>query len=369
MSFRLHPRLKSIILQTLKHRRRRPGRPRVLISYIVRPFLGISHHHPNELDARCIYEVFEEADWDITVVDYRRRRVSGHFDLAIGFGAPFANCLREGNCGHSVYYATGAPFYFQSAGSIQALRRYLDAGGNPTVDEGLAYMRYTYTDQPLQMVMCDCIVCLGGDRNLFEYGRLAPTLPLTPIVGPVGAQIRMDVERATSGGFLWFGGNGPVHKGLDLCMAALSETGDYLAVAGTPESAKVLRSLPLQGDFEHHGFLERGSDMARSVLERCRFVILPSASEANPTSVIAAVLDGELLPIISRECAMSDERDLIIIETLDLKGVRNAIEKAKSLSPEEIVARVTRIRERFLALYSKDRVKMDLVEHLGKFML
>ena len=142
-------------------------------------------------------------------------------------------------------------------------------------------------------------------------------------------------------GFLWFGGAGAVHKGLDLVLDASSEIeNDFsLDICGPLENEKDFFELYKpkidKKNIIFHGMVDVESNEMQKLIDKNTFIILPSCSEGMASSVTTCMQFG-LIPVITKECGIDLGEHSILIEDLSISEVRKAMKNALSLSKDDL---------------------------------
>lgn len=143
--------------------------------------------------------------------------------------------------------------------------------------------------------------------------------------------------------FLWFGGGGAVHKGLDLVIEAFIKMPHLkLSLIGPAvwekEFEKVYEKELTSPNIKRYHRPQIGTDGVIRVDDRklidifneCATVIFPSACESASGSVIQA-MHGALIPIVTKEASLSPEAPSIFIEEATPEGIKKAVEKFLAL--------------------------------------
>ncbi len=112
------------------------------------------------------------------------------------------------------------------------------------------------------------------------------------------------------GNYLFLSSTGQVHRGLDVLLDVFANRVEHLHICSA-----VLEEANFVAAYRHelfempnihtHGFIDISSKQFLSIVADCKFVILPSCSEGQSSSVINAMLNG-LLPIVTRNCGLPD---------------------------------------------------------------
>jgi glycosyltransferase involved in cell wall biosynthesis len=93
------------------------------------------------------------------------------------------------------------------------------------------------------------------------------------------------------------------------------------------------------------GWVDLSGPRYRDVLKRCRFCILPSCAEAYPGSILNPMTEG-LIPVMTLESGFDDaDRYGILIREGTVEGVSAAVDRAVSMSEEEIAVKRDRLLE------------------------
>jgi glycosyltransferase involved in cell wall biosynthesis len=140
--------------------------------------------------------------------------------------------------------------------------------------------------------------------------------------------------------FLWYGGTGALHKGLDLCIEAFRKLPELnLYIVGEPNSElyDFYRADIEQGEnIYYYGYLNKDSEEFREVCETCGFCIAPSCSEGQSTSVLTAMFAG-MIPVCTKQNGIDLERcGGVWIEDSDLENLAGLIEKLSKMEAAEI---------------------------------
>ncbi len=159
------------------------------------------------------------------------------------------------------------------------------------------------------------------------------------LINSASAQmVNLGPER--SGGFLFLSSTGQVHRGLDVLLEVFAERGEHLhicsAVLKEPDFVNAYRRELFECDNIHtHGFVNTSSASFRRILSQCRFVILPSCSEGQSSSVINAMFNG-LLPIVTRNAGLPDvDRCGYWLDEISTGAVKHLLEEVASMPLEE----------------------------------
>ena len=104
--------------------------------------------------------------------------------------------------------------------------------------------------------------------------------------------------------FVWIGGAGAVHKGLDICLEAFARLPSlHLHICGAVSREKSFTEayhgeLELLDNIHYHGWTDTTSEQWMSIVRSAGFVLLHSASEVAATSPVAGMFTG-LIPVVN----------------------------------------------------------------------
>lgn len=167
--------------------------------------------------------------------------------------------------------------------------------------------------------------------------------------------------------FLWFGGTGLVHKGLDLVLEAFAAMPDYhLTVCGRITYEKDFMRAYHKELFEMPnihtvGWVDVTSSAFKEITARCIALIHPSCSEGQSGAVVNC-LHASLIPIISYESGVDVDDFGVVLKDCSVDEIKRSVQNISDLPSHELrrmarqaweFARSNHTRERFAEEYSK----------------
>jgi len=349
-------------------RRRSPSqRRRALLSYIKRPFEhpNLKHVHAAYHKARIIAAVLDELGFDVDVLDFTSDyRVSYRdYELIFGFGQPLFNSFKGPFAGSRVYFATGADPNFSNRAEAMRLRSLHERRHVP-----LRPRRTVTHEWGVSLTLSDLIVCLGNEWSMGTYqnynGRRVG-LPVTYCYHWPAESVAPETQQ-NSRHFIWFGGSGAVHKGLDLTLEAMDLVGDgyFLHICG-PISGETdfidlyREHLYQRHNVKYHGLVDIRSPEFIRLMNLCAFVVLPSCSEGGGSSVYTCMHYG-LVPVVSPESSVETLDFGIVIDDATPASVARAMQQAHQLTPNELERRSRSAQEYCLKYQNVDRFRSTL---------
>ncbi len=311
---------------------------RVLICYIISPFYLKKRpiKHANVIESRVIAEEFFKLGYSVDVVDYRCNRKIDYskYDVIFGFGNPFSKSFDYEKEITRICYLTGSSPNFSNEKEAMRIRDIKIHSGKLLSPRREAYWPWMNT-----AINSDMIILAGNSHTKSTYKDLNENIKTVPV--PMIPSCLKSSDKLGSG-FLWFGGAGAVHKGLDLLLDASSEILDEISIdiCGPLQNEKdffrLYESKLNENNIIFHGMIDVESNEMQDLINKNTFIILPSCSEGMASSVTTCMQFG-LIPIISEECGIDIGEHCILIEKLTPNDVRSAMEKALLLNDEDLI--------------------------------
>jgi hypothetical protein len=148
---------------------------------------------------------------------------------------------------------------------------------------------------------------ISNRRNLQTYSEFRlPEVTILPNTGYAFLERQAFAARDPTG-FLFLGGYGQVHKGLDLLLEVFSKRPHLtLYVCGQFSREADFCRVYREELFGRHnirpvGSVDIQSEEFAGIVERCAYVVLPSCAEGQSGSVLTGMSAG-LIPLVSLEC-------------------------------------------------------------------
>lgn len=344
----------------------------VLVSYICSPVLNSSQEilHNNIQEVRSILKTFKELEFNIDLIDYysEKKLDFGNYKIVFGFGEPFENCLLSQNknvC--TIYYATGTHQYFEQ---IQSMLRLKNAYDNTSVIFRNSH-RLRSKIWHLQSTFSDHAIILGNQTVLNTY--LPYRSGNNHLINACAVDINFvfcSQKEENNKNFLWMGGSGLIHKGLDLLIDYFVKNPDLnLFIVGPLKSEPDFfnyfnEEIEKAPNIAYSEFLNINSIAFKEILSKSTFVLSPSCSEGQSTSVLNVMYNNGLIPIASKISGIPLENFGIEIESLSYEGLDAAIQKALNIPISELNLMRENIKH-----YSKTNFSIKSYENNMKVVL
>ncbi len=345
----------------------------VLISYITLPFVvsdRVLNAHTNRWECREIVNIFFEKGYAVDIIDWTnttfipKKKYAYFLDIHSNMErlAPLLNkdCIK-------ILHLTTSYWKFQNDAEQ---KRLLDL----KVRRGVSLLQQRRIAPSRATDYADFISLLGNkvteDTYNIPKGKIT-RIPLST-THTYTSPINKDFEAARKN-FIWFGGSGMVHKGLDLVLEAFVGMPEYhLTVFGKVANEKDFvevykKELYETPNIKVVGPIDPGSTEFQEICASSVALIYPSCSEGQSGAVITTMHTG-LIPIISEHSGVDVEDFGIILKDSSIKEIQNAVRKIEALPIIELRSRAMKAwqyaqknhtRERFSSAY---RMFIDTLE-------
>ena len=343
----------------------RPGLPanatRALLSYIVHPF-SISPNDPRFLRhiniwrSRKIVRVLNELGYIVDVVDYRDAKFVPHrkYDLFIGHGGiNFEGIVERLPDGATkIYFSTGCYWRFHNGQELARLSALQERRAVNLPPDRLI----THSEEGA-LLAADGIIALGNNFTRQTYTGFSPVIMInnTALADDHYKRTQRDVE-AGRNHFLYYAGEGNVHKGLDLLLDAfLQLKGEHLWICThLDQQFEEVYSEALQNRSNIHliGWLQARSSQYYGVMNRCNWAILPSCSEGGAQSIIECMNQG-LISMVSQACGLDIGDYGVMLNPCTVEDIAEIVQGLSQRSPEWCEERSRRTRKAAVTEFSE----------------
>lgn len=386
MSIKVTERMKSVFRDIRDHFRspvlvvrssikngRRPKE--ALLCYITSPFLrpSVDFKHSNIQEATIIAAIIAAKGYNVSVIDYRSKCLLDYesYDLLFGFGDIFERSFSQKFSGKRIFYSTGACNVFNGRAESARIKYLYNRKGVLTYPKRVTDRLWVLSEE-----LSDGIICIGNNWTVSTFEKRNKLI--FPI--PVSYLPHIDIHRLSNdyskkrGGFLWFGSEGAVHKGLDLALDAMEmlDNEAELHICGPLSKEKDFLKIYeeyLYGNRQNihfHGFVDVRSALMREVVEQCGYVLLPSCAEGMASSVITCMYAG-LVPMVTEECGI-DINNGIKIEDGRPEAIAQAMEIALSVTSDELESKSIATREYVKKNHSTDKFYTEMKKAISEIL-
>lgn len=237
--------------------------------------------------------------YKVTVVDCKKQLFNDYeYDLIVGLGCSYRSARTSYGGKRVLYLTEGVP----SVSEIHEKRRVRRFNEKYGINVGLQRSNVYYNEIDLQIA--DAIIFLGDKKRgeeLRHFSKKRIIQEVSPTVILKGGYCETEKNNKR---IVMISSGGVVHKGVDLVYESIANlknvTLDHFGALGY---LKYIIKRPR--NLTQHGFVDLNNEKYQNIMREARFVILLSASEACPTSVINAMMYG-CIPIVSPNCGMNE---------------------------------------------------------------
>lgn len=340
---------------------------RALIIYILYPFLfpDAVPQHTNQIEVQIMAKVLSDKGYDVDIINtqYTKELDFNRYDLILGFGPRFDEaCYNRRKGSLAICYLTESSPYFSNPAEIKRLRDFEKRNHYLPSSERLSSRMLDLA----ALMRADSAICLGNQQTISTYKDMFHTIYPLNVTGfsdfPFPVLHKTYPENAKN--FLWYGGAGPIHKGLDLCIEAFRSLPDlHLSIVGelTDEFYHLYKSdIENAENISCHGFLKKDSLAFRQVSEQCGFCLVPSCSEGQSTAVVTAMFSG-LIPICTKEVGI-DVVDAggFLIEDIRIDRLTALIRKLSMIDESDLFARQQKVYHHAIEKHTIESYTQDL---------
>ena len=328
-------------------------------------------YHTNRWENREIARIFYELGYNVDCIDfncnfYPRKQydimfgICGRFDEFKDFLAPDAL---------KILYLTGSygPYnnerekerleYLQQRKGIKlGLEREIEAGEDGRISAA------------------DVGLLVGNEHTLNTYPkRFHDKINLIKLTGSLLSTVKApNAYYPKEKEFLWMGGAGPVHKGLDLLLDIFAKHPEWtLNVMSkiNPQSKffklykKELTQLP---NIHFHGLVMPSSEKFEKIVSRCFAYISPSCAEGTSTATLTAMLVG-LYPIISYDNGFTLPQGCgIYLDKCSLEEIETAIAELWQKDKSEVCEQIEQVQKMTLKNFSRENFHNQMLQFLSE---
>ena len=342
---------------------------RVLLSYKTEPsfeFEKKEHIHTNIWECREITRIFLKLGYVVDVIDWYneyfkpKRKYKYFFDLGLNSNMERIGSLLNKDC-VKIFHATTSHWCFNNNAEQERLV-YLQKRR----DVNLVPRRTLVS--ALNIELADFATVLGNDVTESTYSFAKKKMYHIPLstTHMYPFPENKDIDKAKKN-FVWLGGVGMVHKGLDLVLEAFAKLPEYqLFVCGNVQKEKDFEKLYWNelyntSNIKTLGKVDMGGDIFKNIAKTSIVLIYPSCSEGQSGAVVTCMHAG-LIPVISYHSGVDVGDFGVILKENTVEEVENIVARIANMSNDELkkrskeaweYARKNHTRERFSKVFTK----------------
>lgn len=342
-------------------RRHSQSKGRLLLSYLTAPFSDPSSllsftGHSNHWESFQIGQTFLDLGYEVDVINWDDNELPRGRDYSVCIDIHhnlerFSSEL-DSAC-IKILHITGAHWLYQNAAEY---RRCLELQAR----RGVTVSPRRQAPPSFGIEYADFATMLGNDftEGTFAYaGKRIFRIPISTAAtfpSPSGK----DFDRCRNR-FLWLGGSGAVHKGLDRVLEAVASTPEVeLTICGrineeTDFANAYARELHRAPNIRTLGWTDVAGSLFASVIQSTVGLVFPSCSESQSGSVITALHAG-LIPIVSRQAGVSVEDFGFDLGTCTVGEIKQSLLHVRALPKQELAQRALKAWEYARANHTKE---------------
>jgi Glycosyl transferases group 1 len=203
--------------------------------------------------------------------------------------------------------------------------------------------------------VADSIIMIGTERTKATMPLSSrEKIHLVPVTASYLPIVRSIAEFEPRKEFLWFGGAGAIHKGLDLVLEVFQKNRDLiLHVIGPCELYK--HELHECANIKAHGFVYPNSERFRTIVEHVIAFIYPSCSESISTAAVTCMQYG-MIPIVSNDAGIElAQNEGIVLSECSVEHIERSVAAVASKKDSEIKEMSLQAQETAKNNYSRER--------------
>ncbi|MBB2150970.1 glycosyltransferase [Pedobacter gandavensis] len=341
---------------------------RVLISYIIGPFLGANGFmHQNYITSHIVAESFSELGYDVDIVEYSAKGLNiayENYAVIFGMGENFERSFyHPARSIRRIHLITGAHDDFHNAMSLKSVKDFYELSGLWLTREANVQPTCNY----YAMFNADAAIILARG-TIFEDCNARFVNKLYPlnnnILGVFSTLAPKTVESRTSS-FLFLSGGRQITKGLHLLMEVARTRKDLKFYVVVPSIDADLRDhyLDLLEEGSNVRLFERlrmDSEQIKDILAACSYSIAPSYVDGLPGGTIEPMSAG-LIPIVSKHCGFASEKFIFEMEDLSAVALENTINRVLELKDLEFAELSRQVKKYAIDNFSPSCVKQELM--------
>jgi glycosyltransferase involved in cell wall biosynthesis len=164
--------------------------------------------------------------------------------------------------------------------------------------------------------------------------------------------------------FLWLGGAGMVHKGLDLVLDAFRDMPEYeLMVCGPVDRERDFQQAYYRELYETEnihtiGWVDVGSAAFNDIMSQCIALVHPSCSELNAGSVLVC-MHGGLIPVASNESGVVIDEFGITLKECTVDEIQSTMQYVADLPVSELENMSRQAWECATSIYTREKFTAD----------
>ncbi len=322
-------------------------------------------YHTNRWENREIARIFYEMGYNVDCVDFNRKITSlKQYDIMLDIEGRFlqyANLLKPNAL--KIFHATGSYGPYNNKQEQERLDYFYQRRGI-----SLPVERVFNADMDEALENADVCSLIGNEWTMNTYPqKFHDKIHLIGVTGSFLGKIKNAEEYyPQEKEFLWMGGAGPLHKGLDILLEIFARHLEWtLNIMGkiNPKSEfykifkKELTQLP---NIHFHGLVKPSSEKFQDIVSRCFTFVNPSCAEGMSTATVTALSMG-LYPIISYANGFTlPDKCGIYLDKCSVEEVEKALCKIWNLDKNQVEHEIAVVQQYVLDNFSRKCFRQNM---------
>lgn len=347
---------------------------RALIIYTTPPFWGYDDH-TNANEVKVMAMELDSLGYTVDVIDYEYSGThsASTYNIIIGQGQYFESCCISDECANAtkVAYLTAKNPDFNNMAELKRLRFFRERNGVT-----LPIIRYDNSFSNRNVLMhINHAIAIGKDSLTRETWK--DFFDQIEYINATGFDnLRLpDLNKAPEcfSHFLWLGSTGGIHKGLDLLIEAFTTLPHlHLHIVGAGldgDLANIYHDrINNSENIHYYGWVNHNDAVFLQLFELCGFIVCPSCSEGQCTSVLTAMFAG-MIPVCTVETGIEMELcDGYYIENIEPKNIASLLSDIAQTPKEILIQKSMKAYEYVITNHTLDAYQQDIANSLAKII-
>lgn len=223
------------------------------------------------------------------------------YDYVMGFGKVFQAVCQTHCRAKKIIYMTEDPYYVAKRAEEDRIEYFLQRHNGKKYESELRKVSNTragFFYLPEQEKEADIIICQGNEEHF--KGLNAKVYPIIPNAFR-NDRFTNQQDKKVEKTFVMFGASGLVRKGVDILIEVFEKHPDWELILCDRDISSKLSALgyeKLPTNVHDYGFVDIESEDAIDLFNKCRFIILPSCTEAPSSAILTGMRHG-LIPVVT----------------------------------------------------------------------
>jgi Glycosyl transferases group 1 len=346
-----------------------------LLVYITEPFFTreVDVSHQSRWQVKELARIIGQFGYDVDVIDHQNNdaKLTRDYDLVVDIH-PGLNRTYYSHMSHHckrIGYITGTNPAVANRAEYERLEDLCRRKGARLAPRRQA-QPFTYEE----LHGCDAIFFIGSQYNFASYAEFG--LRDVFFIKNTGHEFLSPAGflNKDSHSFLFLGGGGQVHKGLDLLLDVFVSRPHLKLYVCSPFEHEndfhtlYRRELTAHSNIIAVGFVDILSPQFRNICDTCAFMLYPSCAEGIAGSVLTAMSAG-VIPVVSKESGFGDD-EVFLLSNCKVETLAEVAEEFAKKDSSWIVSQAEKtvrvVAERYSAQNYSESVRSGLAAVLGR---